>query len=100
MVFHMTTLPRFLGCSVLALAALASACAAADKPGAKAEPMPPNQRELWVPSNQLATILEKYPNAVVLSREQYSTLLRDANLDRTVNPSAPRRVALTAAHYQ
>jgi len=100
MVFPMSTLPRFLGCSVLSLAALALACAAADKPGAKVEPPPPNQRELWVPSNQLAAVLEKYPNAVVLSREQYSTLLRDANLDRTVKPSAPRRVALTAARYQ
>ncbi len=76
------------------------ACAAADKPGAKVEPAPPNQRELWVPSNQLAAILEKYPNAVVLSREQYSTLLRDATLDRTAKPSAPRRAALTAARYQ
>jgi len=82
------------------LAALALACAAADQPGAKVEPPPPNQRELWVPSNQLAPILEKYPNAVVLSREQYSTLLRDANLDQTAQPSAPRRVALTAARYQ
>jgi tetratricopeptide (TPR) repeat protein len=53
-----------------------------------------------VPADQLKGILEKYPNAVVLSREQYETLLRDATVDPKKQLLAPRRAALTAAKYQ
>ena len=60
----------------------------------------PDLRELWVPANRLKDILAKFPNAVVLSREQYEALVRDAALDKKPAPVAPRRAALTAAKYQ
>ena len=63
-------------------------------------PAEPDQREVWVPANKLKDILAKYPNAVVLSREQYETLVRDAALDKRPAPAAPRRAALTEAKYQ
>src|SRR4051812_14077857 len=71
-------------------------------PGATPPPQPvaPEQREIWVPWKQLAEVLDEYPNAVVLSREQYTALLRDAALDRHAKPVAPRRAALTAAKYE
>ena len=53
-----------------------------------------------MPANRLKDILAKYPNAVVLSREQYETLVRDAALDKRPAPAAPRRAALTEAKYQ
>ena len=59
----------------------------------------PDRRELWVPADQLKDILAKHPNAVVLSREQYSTLLRDAGLEREAGKPAPRTVTFAAAKY-
>ncbi len=53
-----------------------------------------------MPANKLKDILAKHPNAVVLSREQYETLVRDAALDKKPAPAAPRRAALTEAKYQ
>jgi tetratricopeptide (TPR) repeat protein len=38
----------------------------------------PTRQELWVPTNQLDTVLKSHPNAVLLSPEQYETLIRDA----------------------
>jgi len=52
-----------------------------------------------VPANRLKDILAKHPNAVVLSREQYETLVRDATVDKKPAPEAPRRAALTEAKY-
>src|SRR4051812_32740694 len=94
--------PRFTlwGRVLLPLAAFALTCAAAEKPAPEVKSPLPDQREIWVPSDQLARILARFPNAVVLSREQYATLVRDANLDRKAKPGAPRRVAFTAARYQ
>lgn len=48
--------------------------AAKDKPAARV----PERAELWVPSEQLKRVLEKHPNAVMLSAEQYAALMRDA----------------------
>ena len=59
----------------------------------------PDRRELWVPADQLKDILAKHPNAVVLSREQYNTLLRDAGLEREAGKPAPRTVTFAAAKY-
>ena len=42
----------------------------------------PDQREVWVPANKLKEILAKHPNAVVLSREQYEALVRDAAMEK------------------
>ncbi len=82
---------------VLTLVAAVMIRAAAEEP---AKPAAPDQGEVWVPTNQLKGILAKHPNAVVLSREQYETLLRDATLDRKAAPVAPRRAALTTAKYE
>ena len=38
----------------------------------------PTRQELWVPTKNLDTVLEEHPNAVMLSPEQYETLIRDA----------------------
>ncbi len=42
---------------------------------------PPEVRELWVPSEQLDSVLKKYPRAVLLTGEQYAALLRDSGVD-------------------
>lgn len=51
---------------------------AAEKP--KSEPRTPERTELWVPSEELARVLEKSENknAVLLTPEQYNALIRDA----------------------
>jgi len=64
------------------------------------DPAPPDRRELWVPSDQLATILKKHPRAVLLTREQYATLLRDAERDPKAAPAAPRAAVLGTARYE
>ncbi len=38
----------------------------------------PTRQELWVPTKDLDTVLKSHPNAVLLSPEQYETLIRDA----------------------
>ncbi|MCX6854301.1 MAG: hypothetical protein NTV80_05285 [Verrucomicrobia bacterium] len=38
----------------------------------------PSRKELWVPSEHLNQVLKEHPNAVLLSSEQYDTLIRDA----------------------
>ena len=83
---------------MLALALTPEAAAAPAPP-----PVPtaePDRREVWVPADRLKDILAKYPKAVVLSREQYDTLLRDGAAEKTPAPAAPRRAALTEARYQ
>jgi len=60
----------------------------------------PERREVWTPTDQLKEVLAKYPNAVVLSREQYESLIREAGQVRKAAPKAPRRAVLTSADYQ
>ncbi|MBL9133691.1 MAG: hypothetical protein JNG86_20950, partial [Verrucomicrobiaceae bacterium] len=44
-----------------------------------AEPVAPATRtELWIPTDQLDVIHKKHPKAVLLTKEQYDTLIRDA----------------------
>ena len=38
----------------------------------------PERKELWVPAKNLDKILKDHPNAVLLDREQYEALIRDA----------------------
>lgn len=38
----------------------------------------PNRREIWVPTDQIDSVLKLNPRAVLLSKEQYEVLLRDA----------------------
>ncbi len=61
-------------------------------------------RELWVPADALAPVLERYPRAVPLSREQLLTLIRDA---RAADPSAidpalapPERAVLRQGRFE
>ncbi len=63
-----------------------------------AAPKPPDRRELWVPADKLGRVLDK--NAVLLTREQYDTLLRDAGLDKNPKPEAPAAAVLSSAAYR
>lgn len=38
----------------------------------------PERRELWVPAKNIENVLKQHPNAVLLDREQYDALIRDA----------------------
>ncbi|TLD72817.1 hypothetical protein FEM03_01730 [Phragmitibacter flavus] len=40
----------------------------------------PERREVWVPSEDLETVLKAHPNAVLLDRESYERLVRDAGV--------------------
>jgi len=44
------------------------------------KPALPEVRELWVPGDQLESILKKYPRAVLLNGDQYAALLRDSGV--------------------
>ncbi|MEI6535383.1 MAG: hypothetical protein WCN98_08600, partial [Verrucomicrobiaceae bacterium] len=60
--------------SAFCLAAL-MVSAATSLPAADREP---ERKELWVPAKNLDQILKDHPNAVMLDREQYEALIRDA----------------------
>jgi len=60
---------------------------------------PPDQREVWVPTDQLERVLKKYPKAVMVTREQYDTLLRDTERTPEKKPQPPRDAVLSAATY-
>ncbi|MBL9132060.1 MAG: hypothetical protein JNG86_12730, partial [Verrucomicrobiaceae bacterium] len=64
--------------SLLALCSLLSALSALSALCAAAEPAAPTRTELWIPTDQLDVILKKHPKAVLLTKEQYDTLIRDA----------------------
>jgi hypothetical protein len=75
---------------------------AAATPHAKADETPkppPDRREIFVPIRDLETVLASHPRAVLLSREQYETLLRDAKKILAPAPEPPQRAVLAAAHY-
>src|SRR5437762_1294596 len=59
----------------------------------------PDRREIWVPADQLDLVLKKNPKAVLLSREEYEMLLRDAKRGTNPAPEPPRPAAFTAARY-
>lgn len=44
----------------------------------KPAPRAPDRTELWVPSDELARVLEKNKNAVLFTPDQYNALVRDA----------------------
>lgn len=56
----------------------------------------PERREVWVPADQLQSILKKDPKAVVLSREQYETLLRDAKLSPKPDEEPPTAAVISS----
>ncbi|MES2571813.1 MAG: hypothetical protein V4710_17390, partial [Verrucomicrobiota bacterium] len=59
----------------------------------------PDRRELWVPSDQLKEVLAKNPKAILLSREQYETLTRDAGRVMKQLEEPPRKCTLGSARY-
>ncbi|MEA3213467.1 MAG: hypothetical protein QOE70_6524 [Chthoniobacter sp.] len=93
-----------LSLAALFLSALVAHAAEPAQPQAGKKPVAtpapaPERRELWVPSDRLKEVLAKFPKAVVLSREQYEKLLRDAGFERKKASEAPRKVALSEAQY-
>ncbi len=62
-------------------------------------PRPPDRREIWVPTDQLNSVLVRNPKAILLSREQYETLLRDAKRTTPEKPAPPRDAILSSASY-
>src|SRR5476649_1842774 len=88
----MTTPIKLLAAALLL--AVATATAKADD-----EPKPPDRREISVPIRDLETVLASHPRAVLLSREQYETLLRDAKKILAPAPEPPQRAVLAAARY-
>ncbi len=61
---------------VLSLVAATATPLVAEKPAPP--PEEPTRRELWVPTQDLQEVLKAHPNAVMLDRAQYDTLIRDA----------------------
>src|SRR5271170_2095185 len=74
----------------------AAALAAADDDAPKPSQESP---EVWVPSSELNVLLSKNPRAVLLSREQYETLMREAGKIPGPIKEPPLRAMLSAAHY-
>ena len=58
----------------------------------------PDRRELWVPMDKLGSVLTD-DKAVILSREQYSALLRDAGIEKPEPLLPPREALLTTSNY-
>ncbi len=63
-----------------------------------AAPKPPDRRELWVPVDKLGHVLDK--NAVLLTREQYEALLRDAEREKKPESEAPVAAAISSAEFR
>jgi hypothetical protein len=53
----------------------------------------PDRTELWVPSEDLEKVLEKNKNAVLLTPEQYESLIRDAGKVKPELEAAPPPVS-------
>ena len=62
-------------------------------------PKPPESPEIWVPSTELKVILSKNPSAVLLTRDQYQGLMRDAGKTVVPGKEPPQRAVLTSAKY-
>lgn len=90
---RMPALRRGLRLAVMAVAFTAF-CARADD-----APNPPARREIYVPTQDLKTVLAANPRAVLLTRDQYEALLRDAKKTLTPAPEPPERAVLVSARY-
>ena len=56
---------------------------------ASAEERGPDRRQLWVPRENLEAVLKKYPKAILLGRDEYEALVRDAIKPEPEEPEAP-----------
>ncbi len=60
-------------------------------------PREPERRELWGPSEALEEVLRRHPDALVLTPEEYETLVRDAGrLTRDADEKPPVEIAIEA----
>ena len=84
------------------LLVLSRPTSAAEKPADSAAPTPkpPDRRELWVPADKLKQILTKHPNAVILSRAEYETLVAEATSSTSKAPEPPVRATFSSATYR
>lgn len=61
----------------------------------------PVQRERWLPEKDIARILEQHPKAILLTRDEYETLLRDAGvLKPAARPAPPVKAVLKSAQFR
>ena len=89
---------RLLPMLVLVLAALAGPAAALAEPPTPPGPGPEKiVREIFVPFEDLNALLEGDPNRVLLSREQYETLLAKAKKEAESRP--PQAALVVSADY-
>jgi len=86
---------RLHGFAVLLVAFLFSCIAVHAEDAA---PKPPDRRELWVPFDKLGHVLDA--NAVLLTREQYETLLRDAGREKDPKIEAPIAAVISSADFR
>ena len=96
----------FLACGVVLAAVPARAQngpAPVAAPGSRDPAATPALREAWVPADALAPVLDRYPRAVPLSRDQLLTLLHDAHADDPAAADAadppPQRAVLRQARF-
>ena len=53
-----------------------------------------------MPTSKVNTVLSRYPRAVLLSRDQYETLMNNAKKSPVPEKEPPRRAVLTSARYK
>jgi hypothetical protein len=90
--------PRIFDAVALLLLLLASLFVPASARADDAAPKPPDRRELWVPVDRLGHVLDK--NAVLLTRDQYETLLRDAEREKSPKSEASVAAVISSAAYR
>jgi len=90
----MSFISRWLRLAMPFAVVLSAVCSRAED----AAPKPPDRRELWVPMDKLGRVLDK--KAVLLSREQYEALLRDAGVEKQDKIEAPVGVVISMATFR
>ena len=83
-----------------------AACACIGLSGAALAETPPARtparEELWVPTKDWQTLMEKHPNAVMLTPEQYEALIRDAGKIKPLKPedTPPAAAQVESLHFK
>lgn len=60
----------------------------------------PEERELWVPTDKLAEVLKQHPRAVLLSRAEYESLVRDGAQPLSCTPEGFPGAVISSAEYE